>query len=159
MKHTLLTLTLTLALTITAAAQTKIYVFTKTTEGGFVDNDSKRRADTVIDLRKALEKKKVIIVEAPSDAQITLEVLGSAQEGTGETIGKSVYVPLTGQVLSSSKETTGATLNVALKVGDYTTTLASQNTQVFGAWKAAAGSIANQVEKWVKANAARLSKE
>jgi hypothetical protein len=36
----------------------KVYIFTEANDGGFVDQDLKRRTDSVEDLKKALDKKK-----------------------------------------------------------------------------------------------------
>jgi 7-keto-8-aminopelargonate synthetase-like enzyme len=142
--------------TVGRAQDIPVYVFTQTNNAGFVDEGAKRRQDSVKDLRGWLAKKKgIVLVEDAASAVVTLEVLASAQAGTGEqrTTTRNTWL---GGVSGSTVEETAATLRTTLKVGDYTTELIGRNGQAFGAWKEAANAVAVQVDKWVRDNRAKL---
>jgi hypothetical protein len=157
--RTLLAVGLAQAIVSPVAAQTvvPVYVFTAPADGGFEDPASKRRFDSLADLKDKLEDKKktIRLVDAPELAAITLEVVGSAKVESG-TVRTTTSRGLFGDFTSESAKTVQPTVNAVLKVGTYELPLTATNTLVIGGWKDAAQTIAVQVEKWIKANRSRL---
>jgi hypothetical protein len=47
-------------------------------------------------------------------------------------------------------------VTIVLKAGSYEKEFSARNDQVFGAWKAIAGRLSNDIEKWVRENRAQL---
>jgi hypothetical protein len=149
-----------LLLAVPAVAQTSVYVFTQ--EAEFVDEGSKQRADTVEDLRKALNKKKALtVVETEGEAQIVLEVLARGRESTGKRMGTMINRPplAGGGIWTSSEDVMTGAIAVALTVDSYSTELTAEADQAFGKWTAMANDIAKQVERWTKDNAVALVAE
>ncbi|HEX7893963.1 MAG TPA: hypothetical protein VF447_07210 [Terriglobales bacterium] len=138
----------------------RVYVFTAAPEGGFVDERSKQRADSLKDFREALSKKKKVatLVEDQSLAEITLEVVNRDRVLTGNTSSR------VDPVLGGSVKTTAdraETVRVALAVGDYSTEVIGTcpQGQVVRCWRAAANDAASKVEDWIKDNAARIPRK
>ena len=136
---------------VPAAAQVKVYVFTAETKGGFVDADSARRASSVVDLKGTLANRKGIqVVEAEDQAQITLEVTVSAETPSQEsTTTRGAFGTI------QTKAENLPTLVTVMKVRgtEYQTQFGAQK-QAF--WKRLAQAVGDQLERWVKQNAASL---
>ena len=123
----------------------RLYLFVTPTEGGFVDDAFKARAEAFNEIRKKLSDSKwVQLVEAREQAQIQVEVLGRTKEFTGNrslwlsTMAEKVYV-----------------VRAKLTVGEYSTELSgSVNSSMK---REAARDVAKAIEKWVKENGAKLA--
>lgn len=133
-----------------------VYVFTAETEGGFVDADSKQRADSVRDLREALRKKKtVIVVESSDDADLLVEVLRRGLDETGKTSTKTSAG--LGGLYSTTTKDTEAMVRTKLTVGEYSTEIVGKNDgRITNVWRTAANNAANQIDKWINANRDRV---
>jgi hypothetical protein len=147
----LLTIVAMLVLGTQADAQT-VYLFTKTSETGFVDATSNRRADSVKDLRKVLMKEGLKLVDDPR-AALVIEVLESAPVLTGwQTTIRGGF----GQ--TSSVADKKAMVRVSLTVGDYQTEIVGYNSSTFASpWASAAAAVANQVDQWLRDNRAQVA--
>lgn len=139
----------------------RVYVFTAAPEGGFVDEGSKQRADSLKDFREALGKKKKVatLVEDQSLAEMTLEVVNRDRALTGNT-SSSVNPVLGGSSVKTTADR-AETVRVALAVGDYSTEVigACPQGQVVRCWRAAANDAVGKVEDWIKDNAARIPRK
>ena len=127
----------------------KVFIFTATNKDGFVDADVKRRADSVEDLKKALEKNSLIQLVSERDAaDVVLEVLGRGAQETGSaTSTRDIY----GQWHTNND--TVATVRVALTAGSYSTVLEGWNNgSLTYVWRTAANNAAKHIENWIKAN-------
>jgi hypothetical protein len=126
----------------------RVYLFTASTEGGFVDDESKARTHAVSDLRKRLaESRWITLVEARGQSQVVLEVLGRKKEATGD-YHKSVW----------NKDRTNAVkvhvVRAKLTVGDYETELVGDTETAIK--RKAAGELGERLENWIKKNGARV---
>lgn len=129
----------------------RVWVYAQQPDGGFVDKDSERRADSAKDLKRALEDEDGIeLVDDRKRADVLLEVISSAMEATGERIG--TRVPLFGRVSSeSSDEVKDKTVRAVIRVGDYEHEVVGKTDGL--RWRDAANDAAKQVKDWVKDNA------
>lgn len=138
----------------------RVYVFTAAPEGGFVDEGSKQRADSLKDLREALGKKKKVatLVEDRSLAEMTLEVVNRDRALTGNT--SSRVDPVFGGSVKTTADR-AETVRVGLTVGDYSTEVigACPQGQVVRCWRTAANDAAGKVEDWIKDNATRIPRK
>ena len=134
----------------------RVYVFTATDPGGFVDADAKQRSDSVEDLKRDLSKDSAIqIISDQATADVTLEVLGRGHEETGSTTSTQDYY---GQW--HTYPDTVRVVRVGLKAGAYTTLF--EGTSSFaqrglvgvsqGLWRVAASGAAKGIENWIRAN-------
>lgn len=136
------------------AQPVRVYVFTAPAETAFVDVQSQGRADSVQDLRKTLgsDKKRIQLVDAPTDADVTIEVLGRGWAPLGST-----YTARDALGLIHTTEESEAVVDIALTVGDYRVEMRGGSGQrVFGAWTAAADVLDKQIHKWLKDNTSEL---
>ena len=132
----------------------RVHVVPPTAEGGFVDDTLKGQQDSFADLTERLRKSKTLtVVDDPAVADVTLEIRGrgwKATSITGDVITEKDVV------LSPAARDLRKEVTIVLKAGTYEKALSAQNSQVFGAWKAIAGRLASDVEKWVKDNRTQL---
>jgi hypothetical protein len=138
----------------------RVYVFTATDPGGFVDADAKQRSDSVEDLKRDLSKDSAIqIISGQATADVTLEVLGRGHEETGSTTSTQDYY---GQW--HTYPDTVRVVRVGLRAGAYTTLF--EGTSSFaqrglvgvsqGLWRVAASGAAKGIENWIRANHTKL---
>ena len=136
-----------------------VLVHLRATQGdsGFVDADSKRRSDSLEDLRTELMKNKAITVWAmtAAEADIVTSVTSSRYELTGgvETRVRERPEILGGGVVAETDKKDRPTVRVLLQVGDY------KKEFVGGAdiaWSSAARDVARQINTWVSDNHEQL---
>jgi hypothetical protein len=147
-----------------AAAQkvlrARVFVFTAPSE--FVDVESKRRSDSVQDIRKQLrEKKTVTVAESADAADITIEVLGSEPVNTQELQTDTHRNVFTGGVSSRTRPVYLKQLMVTLAVRgtSYTTTFGSREREGYlQGWGILAKGVATQVDDWIKKNRSQLER-
>jgi hypothetical protein len=145
------------ALVSGASAQRPIRIFLAPieTRDGFVDEHSKRQTDSRLDLQKRLNErdKTLVFVENQEAADLTLRVVSSKFEKTGEQ--KTEYGP--GRIgTSGSSTTTDATkptIRVELSAGEYSNELIGVG---IARWIQAADDVALQTVRWIKDNKQRL---
>jgi hypothetical protein len=146
---------------IVATSGVRVYVFTQEKEGGFTDAESKRRTDSVNDIRKALAKRKgFALVDTPDAAQVILEVTVSGEVETDpiaqsrRTQDIADVILGTSHVETKTVRQTKSTLVTALRIpgSAYTVNFAYQG----GFWAFMADRIVDQFDKWVQMNRARL---
>jgi hypothetical protein len=134
------------------AQEPVIPVYIVQPSGEFEDQALKDRKDSTSDLAAGLRRKEktLRLVEDPMQAAITLEVLSRGRVETGA---------LTPRVFGGGVDSERAKrLIVKLSVGSYETEIVGDGgTQTIGAWKEAAGDAARQIDKWIKANRAKLA--
>jgi hypothetical protein len=141
-----------LTATVAAAqpAPPRVYVFTKPTVGGFVDDSSRLRtiavAQAIAHMRKHY-RHDVAIATTAEEAEVLVEVLEAPEDATAR---QEVHW---GFGISTSARKKGDTqIRATLSVGDYATALFTQHRRV-----TVAGQILGQeAAKWVRANRARL---
>jgi hypothetical protein len=125
-------------------SQINVYV-TGAAEGGFMEPDV---ADSVKDVRKALDKKKIFrIVDHEDRADLVVLILGRGYERTGKRIysshhGKHSYH-------SSSRDEKVMVVRGGLVAGHYKLGLIGVDSLF---WSSAAKNLAAKVEKWAKGN-------
>lgn len=132
----------------------RIYLFTAPSKGGFVDADSKDRADAVQDVLKVLGKKKTVIVVGQADkAEVTLEITRRGWElANGTFLGsKPIY--------NDNRVSQEGLVRATLTVGDYSTDFVGRGGHMAGMWSNAAGDLASKVDKWIKDNSARIPRK
>jgi hypothetical protein len=134
-----------------ASAQNQVKVFVTAGADGFVAKDAD---DSVLDLTKALQKKRLLTVvfdEASADIIVRVEARSSALEVTGVT---------TYTTTKDGKRTTHAlpqrtnmkTLNAELEVGRFKMPLKGEAAF----WTVAADHVASTVDKWALENIGRI---
>jgi cell shape-determining protein MreC len=145
----------------------KVFCFTAPTESGFVDKSSEARADSLKDLKESIAKRKewLELVEAKSQADVTVEVLERKVIPNGRTAATSkTYKDSKGKLVTTrteSRQINNYTIRAIMRAGSYenemTGDVSSESLATWGGqWRAAAGQIAGEIEKWSKANLARL---
>ena len=145
----------------------KVFCFTAPNEGGFVDKSSEGRADSLKDLKESIAKKKewLVLVGAASQAEVTVEVLDRKVVPNGRTAATvKTYKDSKGKLVTTRTESRAInnyTLRAVLRAGSYrnemTGMVSSESAMTWvGQWRSAAGQIAAELEKWAKANTARL---
>jgi hypothetical protein len=145
----------------------KVFCFTKPNESGFVDKSSQRRADSLKDLKESIAKKNdwLALVEAPSQADITVEVLDRLVVPNGRTAATvKTYKDSKGKLVTTRTESRAInnyTVRAMMRAGKYenemTGVVSSESAATWaGQWRSAAGQIAGEIEKWAKANLARM---
>lgn len=135
----------------------RVYVAPVETVGGFTDYETKRRADSRLDLIKNLSDDKTLaIVESSDRADVTLELLSSAQAETGEVRTETTRKPaiIGGGEWSDSKKDTAPTVLVKLTAGEYTREVKGQYQGI--RWRDAANNAGGQIKHWIKENRAQL---
>lgn len=134
----------------------RVYVFTHQTEGGFVDADSQRRNDSVLDLQKALAKRKgFAVAESAKDAELLLEVTTSGNVETAPIEKTRRRTGILGPYLETTTEKNSTPMLISvLRIpgSDYTLTFTDQDR----GWSYMAVRTINALENWVKQNRARL---
>lgn len=138
------------------SAQVRVYM-KPPADQGFVDATSKGQRDTFNDLKEQLAKKALLeLVEAPEQADVTISILDRdfARE-TGKT-STSTTRGIIGLNSTTEKDTTLA-VTILLSAGEYKRELSASDKRLIGPWKAIAGKLANQVEKWAKENAQTIA--
>ena len=131
----------------------RIYVFTQPSQ--FVDEESKRRNDSVNDLEEALGKQFVVVAKR-EDADLLIEVTNSRMEIHGLT---TIIDPHGNPTAGIGSEYAGdATVRAVLRIGTYSTEMVGRYPKALGAWHKAASQISDQVAKWVKYNRAQILK-
>jgi hypothetical protein len=118
----------------------------------------------VKDLRESLAKKKdwLQLVDSAAQADIVVQVLERKIVGTGRFNAASTgYVDKKGTTVNTTtrtREISNYTLIAKMRVGTYENDMVGEVSSEFlgGQWRAAAGQIAGEVERWAKANYARL---
>jgi hypothetical protein len=145
----------------------KVFCFTPPAEAGFVDKSSQGRADSLKDLKESIAKKKdwLELVEAASQADVTVEVLDRQVVSAGRTAARvSTHTDSKGKTVTTRTESrpiNNYMLRTVMRAGSYqnemTGVVSSESAATWaGQWRSAAGQIAGEIEKWAKANLARL---
>lgn len=149
------------------ASPLKVFCFTSPGEAGFVDKSSQGRADSLKDLKESIAKKKdwLELVEATSQADITVEVLDRKVVPAGRTAARvTTQKDRKGKIVTTRTESrpiNNYTLRTVMRAGSYenemTGVVSSESLGTWaGQWRSASGQIAGEIEKWAKANLARL---
>ena len=158
-------------LTITAqnrpARKLRVYCYTAANASGFVDQRLKDRQDSLKDLKEAITKKKdwLELAESPDDADIVVEVTERLAVATGAVDTRTTSnVSKDGKTVTSNTKSTpltNYTLRTVMRVGDYQAPVNGEvsSEYIFGVWRAAAGNIASQVERWAKDNHTRITSQ
>lgn len=147
-----------------APSPLKVYCFAAPNSSGFVDQTSRSREDSVKDLKESIAKKKdwLQLVDSAAQADIVVEILERKIVGTGRFNADSTgYVDKKGTTVNSTtrtREISNYTVVARMRVGSYENDMVGEVSSEFlgGQWRAAAGQIAGEVERWAKANYARL---
>jgi hypothetical protein len=145
----------------------RVFCFTTPNASGFVDKSSESRTDSLKDLKDSIAKKKewLELVEAKSQADITVEVLDRQVIPAGRTAASSkTYKDSKGKWVTTrteSRQINNYRLRAVMRAGKYenemTGEVSSESLATWGGqWRAAAGQIAGEIEKWSKANLARM---
>jgi hypothetical protein len=137
-----------------SAADEPIRVYcTGVTQSGFI---APAVADSVNDTIKMLKTKKaLLVVDSRETAEIVVTVTARGAEGTGQrdfTTRSTTSGSGTRRTTSTSRERTTNVLQATMQVGKFKQALVGNG----GFWSAAASDIAEQVDKWAKANAAQI---
>lgn len=169
MFKTVLAAVMAVTVTISLAGQApaprlKVYCFTAPNPSGFVDQASKEREDSLKDLREAVVKKKdwLELVDSSAGADMTVEVMERRIVSAGQKAGTtSTYVDKNGKSTTTTLPPTSLSnyiLRATMRVGSYQNDMAGQVSSEFigGQWRAAAGQIAGEIERWAKANLSKL---
>jgi hypothetical protein len=139
---------------VASQAQKSIRVFVTTVApdaGGFVDPDAKQRTDSVKDVKGMLARK-LSVVDSADSADVIVAVVGRGGETTGSATSTTDNL---GRVHTNPD--VGATVHVVLKAGDFTEEIAGHCPPAgLRPWSMAAFDAAFQIEKWTKANEAKL---
>jgi predicted Zn-dependent protease len=153
---------ITILLAVPAAAQDVIRVYMAppiANAEGFVDDALKGQQDSFADLAERLRRNKAFdVVEDAARADIAVEIRGRGWKNTGATSTTTTQMPTIAGGGLSSTTTPDRTkeVTIVLKAGSYEKEFSARNDQVFGAWKAIAGRLSNDIEKWVRENRAQL---
>ena len=147
------------------ARRLRVYCFAAPNPSGFVDRKLKDRQDSLEDLQEAIAKKKdwLELAESGDDADIVLEVQDRLEVATGKIDTQTTSnVSKDGKRVTSnttSKPVTNYTLRTVMRVGEYEAPVNGEvsSEYLFGAWRAAAGNVASEVERWAKDNHARIT--
>ncbi len=126
---------------------------------GFVDDTLKGQQDSFADLTERLQKTKSFeVVSDAGIADVTIEIRGRGWKETGETRTETTIASVFGVPNISSRTSADTTkeATVVLKAGTYEKEFSARRDQMFGAWKAIAGRLAGDIDKWVKENRATL---
>ena len=142
----------------------RVYCFAAPNVEGFVDRKLKDRQDSLKDLQEAIVKKKdwLELAESSNDADIVIEVQDRFEVATGQVDTQTTSnVSKDGKRITSnttSKPMTNYTLRTVMRVGEYEAPVNGEisSEYLFGAWRAAAGNVASEVERWAKDNHARI---
>ena len=144
----------TLFLSVASQAQKSIKVFVTTAAadaGGFVDPDAKQRIDSVKDVKGMLARK-LTLVDSADLADITVTVLGRGGEATGSATSSADNL---GRVHTNPD--VGTVVHVLLRAGDFTEEISGHSPPTaLRPWRMAGWDAAFQIEKWTKANEAKL---
>jgi hypothetical protein len=124
----------------------RVYVFTAIDPAGLVDQAQKDRLDSVRDIAGKLSGRRFVVVQTAEQADIRIEVLARGWWRAVDWDRRPApRVGPTRNVL---------VVDVTLFVGaDYRTNLRGSDVYT---WAAAASDCANQVDRWVKDNRARI---
>jgi len=151
------------------AQKVKVFTFAQKEASGFVDPRTQDLDHTVKDIREAVIKKKnawLQIVETPEEADIILEVTSRKLVERAPTVSSATTTTTyskDGKTATST--TTGSStehdvvLNAVMRVGDYSnelTGVCDLGYMFGGSYRKAAQNLVSDLEKWVKANYARL---
>jgi hypothetical protein len=138
-------------------AQEKLRVYVKPADvavGGFVDEETKRIADSRDDFLKQFRKTKAItLVDDAATADVTLQVASSARETFGTTSTSIDRLP--GTLIATgttTEESRRPTVRVKLTAGEYETEIAEGAMN----WKLAAVECVRKVRRWIEDNKATL---
>ena len=143
----------------------RVYCYAAPNTSGFVDRKLKDRQDSLRDLREAIAKKKdwLELAESDRDADIVIEVVDRLEVATGKVDTQTTSnVSKDGKRITSnttSKPLTNYTLRTVMRVGEYETPIDGEvsSEYLFGVWRAAAGNVAGEVERWAKDNHTRIT--
>lgn len=139
----------------------RIYVVPVVSPSGFTDPALKRRSDSRGDLLKQLRDRRIQIVNTVDGADLSLDVLSSADEYTGETEATAVRRP-GGTTSARAERVTEATVVVKLTSGDYSLDIVGRPVRnplwgsTDGVWTMAARNAADQIKRWVRDNEKQL---
>jgi hypothetical protein len=135
-----------------AAAQNQVKVFVTAGADGFAAKDAD---DSVLDLTKALQKKRLLTVvydEAAADIVVRVEARSSALEVTGVTTYTTTDRNGKKTTHALPQRTNMKTLNAELEVGRFKMPLKGEAAF----WTVAADHVASTVDKWALENIGRI---
>jgi len=147
-----------LAHAVSAAEPIRVFVFTAPPTAGLIDQDSKRRADSVKDLETALvARKQLTLAGAETEADVLVEIVSSQVEATGGTSAITSHLPGWPLMATSTTADHRPTVRIRLRVPrlDYSTEMVSAVGALAG-WRVQAEELTRQIAKWAKDNAAQL---
>lgn len=150
--------TIASASSVAAQSVVKLHLEPAVAVGGFIDAESKRRADSTIDLEKELAKDKTISLTSDHSTEVVLRVVSSAEEETGEIKMESRRRAdfLGGGYRTESRKEAAYVVRVLLSVGTYSREIVGQSKGDIPTWTAAAQDAAKQIRQWVKDNRQQL---
>jgi hypothetical protein len=135
-----------------ASAQDKsvrIFVTTDPADAyGFVEGDTRLRADAVKNIKKYLEKK-LTLVDSPQQSDIVVQILSCADEKSEDTaITRDPWGVL------QAKHDEVVAVYAELRIGDYKFPIVGLGYvgEEFNPWSGAAHGVAVKVEKWLHEN-------
>jgi hypothetical protein len=131
----------------------------------FVDQRVQGVRDSLEDVKRALSKKGkwIELQEGPEGADIVVRLVSRGIEPTGEFRVSTNTRNVRGRTRTTtirSHEVHRYVVRGFLVVGDYKTDLLGVVLDTYllgGPWRTAAGSLADQVERWIKANYVRIN--
>lgn len=128
------------------ATRARVYVFTKPTVGGFVDEQLKLRTEAVrsaIDWMQKKYKRDVEIANSADAADVIVEVLDAPEDESARGYGESGKI----QRVEGERQ-----VIARLSVDEYSTKIFTQHKSITTAGKI----VGQEVGKWVQTNKARL---
>jgi hypothetical protein len=132
-----------------AQGTVRVFVTMEGAESGF--SAGKGAQDSVLDLTRALNgKKRLTIVNSPSEADIVVEV--ESRDSHWDTGGVYKFKTHSGRDSYYTTSRKERVVYATLKVDDYTHQFHGQGST----WTAASGAVAGQIDKWVDQNLVRL---
>ena len=131
--------------------QIRVYVFTAgVSDKGFTEPGQQDRADAVTGLKKDLASRKFVVIEDPSAADMTAEVIDR---------GESTAPPRRTLAVGGGTTIAGKLSDVHVKIsaGDYSAVIDGESDgRILGTKGVALGKAANKIETWAKENRAKL---
>mgnify|MGYP001614378546 CR=1 FL=1 len=123
-------------------------------ESAFIDaraEQFKKAHSALVDELRS-KKKTILLVDSREDASVTVELV-RVSDVVGETETRRSFV--SGGIVSRQSRDVEVVARLSVQATEYTTELSASRTYEF----LAARNVAVQVDKWIKANLAQLSKD
>jgi hypothetical protein len=144
----------------------KVFAYVEQNESGFVDQKTKDLADSLKDLREAIQKKKdwLQLAEARDVADIVVhlksrDITNSGRFEDTTSTSSTNKSGATTTTTSRGRQIMLYNVRTVMSVGQYSNEIVGsvQDTYILGGlWRTAAGNVAGQLETWVKDNYTKL---